>query len=43
MEVNLRIERSRVQGIGVSADLIFLVIFKERQWVWKQMPWESVR
>ena len=42
MEVNLRIERSRVQGIGVSADLIFLVIFKERQWVWKQIPWERV-
>lgn len=43
MEVNLRIEGSGVQGIGVSADLIFLVIYKERQWVWKQMPWESVR
>lgn len=42
MEVNLRIEGSGVQGIGVSADLIFLAIYKERQWVWKQIPWERV-
>lgn len=42
MEVNLRMEGSRVQGMGVSADLIFLVIYKERQWVWKQTPWESM-
>lgn len=31
-----------VQGIGLSSDLILVVIFKERQWVWKPMPWESV-
>lgn len=29
MEVNLRIEGSGVQGIGVIPDLIFLAIYKE--------------
>ena len=28
--------------MAVSAGLIFLVIYKEKQWVWKQTPWESM-
>ena len=42
VEGNLWIKGREVQDTGLFDDLILVVIYKERQWVWKQIPRERV-